>query len=66
MTGTVKFYNQEKKFGFITPSDGSKDIFFYKTAVDANDLRNITEGTSVEFDTQEGKKGIEACDVRIA
>lgn len=60
--GTVKFFNTDKGFGFITPEDGSKDVF-----VHANDLggAQLHEGTKVEFDVVPGKKGPQASNVRV-
>lgn len=60
--GTVKFFNADKGFGFITPEGGGKDVF-----VHANDLGGATiqEGSKVEFDIVEGKKGPQASNVRV-
>ncbi len=59
--GTVKFFNNAKGFGFITPDDGSKDVFVHK-----NDLvDSITEGDKVSYDVEEGPKGLNAVDVKI-
>lgn len=52
-TGTVKFFNEEKGFGFITPDDGGKDVFVHKTAVEGS----IREGDSVSYEVGQGKKG---------
>lgn len=61
MTGTVKFFNEEKGFGFITPEDGGKDVF-----VHVNGLTDeIREGDKVTFDVEEGRKGLNAVDVRV-
>ena len=61
-TGTVKFLNASKGFGFIPPDDGSKDLF-----VHANDLNGavLNEGTKVEFEIVPGKKGPQASNVRV-
>ena len=60
--GTVKFFSVDKGFGFITPDEGGKDVF-----VHANDLNGarITEGTKVEFDVTQGKKGPQAGNVKV-
>jgi CspA family cold shock protein len=55
--GTVKFFNQSKGFGFITPDDGSKDCFVHYTAIQGNGFRTLAEGEQVEFDVAEGQKG---------
>ena len=60
MDGTVKWYNSIKGFGFITPSDGGKDIFVHKT--EAPD--SLREGDRVEFEVAEGDKGPKATNVR--
>lgn len=60
-TGTVKFFNNSKGFGFITPEDGGKDVF-----VHVNGLTDeITEGDKVSFDVEEGRKGPNAVNVKI-
>lgn len=60
--GTVKFFNQSKGFGFITPDDGGKDVF-----VHINGLNGITinEGDKVSYDTEEGRKGPNAVNVQL-
>ena len=55
--GTVKWFNDQKGFGFITPDDGSKDCFVHHTAIQAEGFRSLDEGDEVEFDVVEGKKG---------
>ena len=62
MEGTVKWFNQTKKFGFITPSDGTKDVI-----VHASDIQGgrLSEGERVEFEVTEGEKGPKATDVRV-
>jgi CspA family cold shock protein len=59
--GTVKFFNESKGFGFITPDDGSKDVFVHKN--DLND--DIREGDTVNYEVQEGPKGLNATDVSV-
>ncbi|MEQ1664549.1 MAG: cold-shock protein [Bdellovibrionales bacterium] len=61
-TGKVKFFNTGKGFGFITPDNGGKDVF-----VHANDIggANLQEGTKVEFEVVQGKKGPQASNVRV-
>jgi len=62
-TGTVKWFNNEKGFGFISQSDGA-DVFVHHSAIDMQGYRSLTEGQSVEFDVQEGPKGLQAANVR--
>ncbi len=56
-TGTVKWFNDAKGFGFITPEDGSKDCFVHHSAIQAQGFRTLAEGERVEFDRVEGQKG---------
>ncbi len=63
MTGTVKFFNDEKGFGFITPEDGSKDVFVHKTNI-LGSAKSLKEGQQVEFEVGQGNKGPEAKEVR--
>ncbi|MDG2425988.1 MAG: cold-shock protein [Flavobacteriales bacterium] len=60
-SGTVKFFNQSKGFGFITPDDGSKDVFVHANAL--ND--EINEGDKVEYDVAESPKGLNATNVKL-
>jgi CspA family cold shock protein len=56
-TGTVKWFNEAKGFGFITPQDGSKDCFVHHSAIQGKGFKTLVEGERVEFDIVEGKKG---------
>ncbi len=55
--GTVKWFNDAKGFGFITPENGSKDCFVHHTAIKADGFRSLAEGERVEFDIVDGAKG---------
>ena len=63
-TGTVKFFNREKGFGFITPSSGEKDVFVHFSNVVGDGFKNLEDGQQVEFDVGQGQKGPEAQNVR--
>lgn len=56
-SGTVKFFNQDKGFGFITPDDGGKDVFVHISALQASGLETLAEGQKVSFDTEPDKRG---------
>jgi cold shock protein len=56
-TGTVKWFNDEKGFGFITPEDGQKDCFVHHTAIQGNGFKSLSEGEQVEFEVVQGQKG---------
>ena len=60
--GTVKFFNDNKGFGFITPEDGGKDVFVHANGLNGN---SITEGDKVSYDVEEGKKGLNAVNVTV-
>jgi len=62
-TGTVKWFNDAKGFGFIAQADGP-DVFVHHTAIQAAGFRSLTEGQAVEFETKEGPKGLSAENVR--
>lgn len=57
LNGTVKWFNDSKGFGFITPEDGSRDCFVHHSAIQSDGFRSLAEGESVEFDMVEGEKG---------
>ena len=57
ITGTVKWFNDAKGFGFITPENGDKDCFVHHTAIKAEGFRSLAEGDRVEFDIVQGAKG---------
>lgn len=57
MSGTVKFFNAEKGFGFITPEDGGKDIFVHISAVQASGLPGLADGQKVSFETEPDRRG---------
>lgn len=63
-TGTVKFFNSDKGFGFITPTTGDKDVFVHYSSVVGQGYKSLEEGQQVEFDVAEGRKGPEAQNVR--
>jgi CspA family cold shock protein len=65
LQGTVKFFNGGKGFGFITPSNGDKDVFVHITNLDAV-CGYLQEGQAVSFEVQQGKKGLEAINVESA
>ena len=56
-TGTVKWFNAQKGYGFIQPEDGSKDIFVHISAVERAGLQNLSEGQKLSYDVEPGKQG---------
>ncbi|RKR74133.1 cold-shock protein [Frondihabitans australicus] len=64
-TGTVKWFNSEKGFGFITPDDGSTDVFAHFSAISGSGYRNLEENQKVEFETTQGQKGLQAENIRV-
>ncbi|MYS82141.1 transcription antiterminator/RNA stability regulator CspE [Embleya scabrispora] len=61
--GSVKWFNDAKGFGFISPEDGSKDVFVHFSAIQGNGFKTLAEGQSVEFEIQDGQKGPSAANV---
>ncbi|EYT56622.1 cold-shock protein [Leucobacter sp. UCD-THU] len=62
--GTVKWFNSEKGFGFITPDDGASDVFAHFSAIQGNGRRDLFENQRVEFDVEQGPKGLQASNIR--
>ena len=63
-TGTVKWFNDAKGYGFITPDGGGKDVFVHHTAIQMEGFRSLAEGQKVEYEVTEGPKGPQAANVR--
>ena len=63
-TGTVKWFNAEKGFGFIAPDDSSPDLFAHHTAIQSDGYRVLNENEKVEFDVEQGPKGLQATNIR--
>jgi CspA family cold shock protein len=64
-TGKVKWFNGEKGFGFIEQEGGGEDLFVHFSAITGDGYRNLDEGDEVEFDTERGKKGMQATNVKV-
>ena len=62
-TGTVKWFNDSKGFGFITPSDGSADVFVHFSNIRSDGFRSLSEGQQVSYETEKGPKGFSAVNV---
>ena len=63
-TGTVKWFNADKGYGFIVPDEGGKDLFVHHSAIDGEGYRSLAENAKVQFEAAEGAKGPEARNVR--
>ncbi len=65
-TGTVKFFNATKGFGFITPDDGTKDVYVHISAVEGSDLGDLTDGQKVSYEVQQDTRGPKAVNLQSA
>jgi cold shock protein len=64
--GTVKWFNDEKGYGFITPDDGSEDLFVHHSNISMNGFRSLKDGQKVSYEPGQGRKGLEATNVMSA
>jgi cold shock protein len=64
-TGTVKWFNDAKGYGFITPDAGGKDVFVHHSSINGDGFKSLPEGAKVQFDEVEGQKGMEAKSVSV-
>ena len=62
-TGTVKWFNETKGYGFIAPDDGSKDVFVHHASIAGDGFKSLAEGQKVSFEVEEGPKGLRAVNV---
>jgi CspA family cold shock protein len=65
-SGTVKWFNESKGFGFITPAEGGKDVFVHFSAIQAEGFKVLAEGQAVNFNVEDGPKGPQATNVTVA
>ena len=63
-TGTVKWFNDAKGYGFITPQDGSRDVFVHHSSIQGNGFKSLAEGQQVQFEVEQGQKGPSAVKVQ--
>jgi CspA family cold shock protein len=64
-TGTVKWFSDEKGYGFITPDESGKDLFVHHSAIVGSGFKSLSEGAKVSFETEEGRKGPAAANVQL-
>ncbi|PMC75387.1 cold-shock protein [Brachybacterium sp. UMB0905] len=64
-TGTVKWFNADKGFGFIAPDNGSADVFVHVSAIHSTGYRTLEEGQKVQFETERGQKGLQAANLSV-
>ncbi|HWS02613.1 MAG TPA: cold-shock protein [Gammaproteobacteria bacterium] len=64
-TGTVKWFNESKGFGFIAPSDGSADVFVHFSAIEGKGFKTLAEGQAVSYEVEKGPKGLQATHVNV-
>ena len=65
-TGTVKWFNNEKGYGFITPDEGGEDLFVHFSAIAGSGFKSLDEGAKVSFEVTQGQKGPQATDVQLS
>ena len=64
-TGTVKWFNESKGYGFISPSDGNADVFVHFSAIEGDGYKSLAEGQTVSFEVEKGPKGPQAAQVKV-
>jgi CspA family cold shock protein len=65
-TGTVKWFNESKGYGFISPAEGGEDVFVHTTAIESESSKTLMEGQTVDFEVEKGPKGLQAAHVKVA